>query len=256
MERDNERKRGSEIFLGVIGVATLIVAIIGATFAFFSASTSSDEDAITAGSTTISLNYTDTTGTNLRSSLIPASERVATYAALNQTGTGAGANKQCTDDNANEVCSVYQFTVTNPSATTSQDITFTIDVALNGFTNLKYKIYSGEASDLTAGTTEPAVSESTVLATGIFPSVASGDNHQTVNLTGLNSHLDTTSPGNAVTFTMVIWLNETNSNQSAGASASSPESDEAGKSFAAQMVVTSGSGNGVTGVISSAGNQS
>ena len=33
-----ENKRGSGIFLGVVGVATLVVAIIGATFAFFSAS--------------------------------------------------------------------------------------------------------------------------------------------------------------------------------------------------------------------------
>lgn len=39
-----ENKRGSEIFLGVVGVATLIVAIIGATFAFFSASISGDNN--------------------------------------------------------------------------------------------------------------------------------------------------------------------------------------------------------------------
>ena len=78
-------RRGSEIFLGVIGVATLVVAIIGATFAFFSASTNSDADAISVQSTTLALNYTDITGTNLKSALIPATERVATYAALNQT---------------------------------------------------------------------------------------------------------------------------------------------------------------------------
>ena len=32
-----ENKKGNGIFLGVIGVATLIVAIIGATFKYFSA---------------------------------------------------------------------------------------------------------------------------------------------------------------------------------------------------------------------------
>lgn len=34
-----ENKKGQGIFLGVVGVATLVVAIIGATFAYFSAST-------------------------------------------------------------------------------------------------------------------------------------------------------------------------------------------------------------------------
>ena len=33
-----ENKNGQGIFYGVIGVATLVVAIIGATFAYFSAS--------------------------------------------------------------------------------------------------------------------------------------------------------------------------------------------------------------------------
>ena len=240
-------RRGSEIFLGVIGVATLVVAIIGATFAFFSASANSEEDAITTGSTTITLDYEDDT-LGIRNLLIPASERVATYAALNQTGTGSGNNLQCTDDYGNEVCSVYEFTVSN-SGTTPQAITFTVDVALNGFTNLKYKVYSGVAADLTAGTTEPAVSESTVLATGTFPTVASGATHQTVSLSGLDTTLQTSSPSNEATFTMVIWLNETGENQSAGATATSPETDEAGKSFAAQMIVTGGSGGSVTGRI-------
>lgn len=248
-------RRGSEIFLGVIGVATLVVAIIGATFAFFSASTNSAENAVTAQSTTVSLNYADITGTNLKSALIPAAERIATFAALDQDGSG-NTNEQCVDDNGNDVCGVYQFTVTNPSSTTSQDITFTLDVALNGFTNLKYKIYEGEAADLTAGATSGTPAESTVAESGTFPGVASGAAHQTVALTGLNKQLGTSTSGNdSVTYTMVIWLDETGKNQSAGAGATSPETDEAGKSFAAQMTVTSGSGGGVTGVISAAGTQ-
>ena len=121
-------RRGSEIFLGVIGVATLVVAIIGATFAFFSASTSSANDAISVNSTTLSLNYADTTGTNLKLNLIPATEAIATFAALNQPETNANENEQCIDDNGNEVCSVYRFTVTNPSESTTQDITVTLNL--------------------------------------------------------------------------------------------------------------------------------
>ena len=43
-----ENRKGSGIFLGVVSVATLVVAIIGATFAYFSASVSSNEGAISA----------------------------------------------------------------------------------------------------------------------------------------------------------------------------------------------------------------
>ena len=44
-----ENKKGSGIFLGVVSVATLIVAIIGATFAFFSTQTGSVNNAVNVG---------------------------------------------------------------------------------------------------------------------------------------------------------------------------------------------------------------
>ena len=47
---ENENRKGPGVFYAVVGVATLVVAIIGATFAYFSASTSSSGDDIT-GST-------------------------------------------------------------------------------------------------------------------------------------------------------------------------------------------------------------
>jgi len=46
-----ENNKGRGIFYGVIGVATLVVAIIGATFAYFSAQATTNNDAITAGAT-------------------------------------------------------------------------------------------------------------------------------------------------------------------------------------------------------------
>ena len=246
-------RRGSEIFLGVIGVATLVVAIIGATFAFFSASTNSDVNAVNVSSTTLGLGYDDTTGTLLKTNLIPAVEGIATYAALDQDSTTS--NAQCVDDVGNSVCSVYQFTVTNTNTTTTQEVDFSIEVALNGFTNLKYKVYEGTASSLTSGL--PSGTASTVAATGTFPSVASGSAHETVQLAGLHKSLGTVASGNGknndVTYTMVIWLNETNANQSAGENPTSPATNEAGQNFAAQMKVTSGSGAGVTGVISATG---
>lgn len=243
-------RRGSEIFLGVIGVATLVVAIIGATFAFFSASTNSDANAVSVTSTTISLNYVDNVGTNLKTALIPASDRIATYAALDQDGTG-NTNPQCVDDNGNDVCGVYQFTVSNPSTTTSQDISYTLDVVLNTFSNLHYKIYEGTASALTAGGVTGNPAESTVVASGTFPAVAETGSHQTVELEDLNTQLGRTSPSNSKTYTMVIWIHEIKDDEGVGNG--DQTTVDSGKSFAAQMIVTSGSGGGVTGVIAAAG---
>ena len=36
--------KGQTIFLTIVGIATLLVAVVGATFAWFSIGTSSDED--------------------------------------------------------------------------------------------------------------------------------------------------------------------------------------------------------------------
>ena len=41
-----ENKKGNGVFLGVVAVATLIVAIIGATFAYFSITAQSAENAV------------------------------------------------------------------------------------------------------------------------------------------------------------------------------------------------------------------
>ena len=43
---EREDKKGNGLFLGIVGVATLIVAIIGASFAYFSIQASSEEGAV------------------------------------------------------------------------------------------------------------------------------------------------------------------------------------------------------------------
>ena len=56
MGNDN---RGRDIFYGVVAVATLIVAIIGATLAYFSVTASSNEVAINATADRVSIDYLD-----------------------------------------------------------------------------------------------------------------------------------------------------------------------------------------------------
>ena len=135
-----ENKKGSGIFLGVIGVATLIVAIIGATFAFFSAQTNSTETAITAQGAILKLGFEeDPSGLNQH--LIPATYRIAEFAALSTEYIGENRANECLDDNQNEVCGVYYFTVGNPSATTQQDLYGSVVVQSNSFANLMFQVY-------------------------------------------------------------------------------------------------------------------
>ena len=113
----NEQKNnGRGIFYGVIGVATLVVAIIGATFAYFTASASS-ENKITGNMATINigLEVTKVTTSGDVSGLIPMSNNMVEVA-VNTTTANRGNTNICIDDNGNAVCQVYKATVSNTSA--------------------------------------------------------------------------------------------------------------------------------------------
>ena len=133
-----ENKRGSEIFLGVVGVATLLVAIIGATFAYFSATATSAENAIRIQGAQLSLGYGDDEGKGLKSAMIPATYGVAKTAAF--TPSKIASKQECVDDNGNQVCSVYRFRIGNPSTTTKMTITGEIKSVINEFTHLSFAL--------------------------------------------------------------------------------------------------------------------
>ena len=166
-----ENKKGSGIFLSVIGVATLIVAIIGATFAYFSATASSYND-VNVASTSLSLGFYGDPS-RLKTNLIPAHHETAQYSAFDAdwvaaTGSVPGdedgdgvvepdekitAMGECMDQNNNEICSVYEFTIGNPSETTKMTIDAEIQVVKNEFANLYYAIYD-ENNQMVVGPTK------------------------------------------------------------------------------------------------------
>ena len=135
--------KGRGLFYGVIAVATFIVMAVGATFAYFTATTSSTNTAVTAGSTTLQLEYIsyETAWNNL--DLIPADIRVVQWSfekqndtTLNSGGLNATkGNLLCKDDYGNSICSVYVFQVTN-SAASPQTLSLSVVSKLNTFYNL------------------------------------------------------------------------------------------------------------------------
>ena len=79
-----ENQNGKGIFYGVIGVATLVVAIIGATFAYFSASNTVTNISGKAGTAALGLTMEKFAGTNANG-LIPLNDSDLTKAVNSTT---------------------------------------------------------------------------------------------------------------------------------------------------------------------------
>ena len=147
---ENNRK-GNGIFLGIVSVSTLVVAIIGATFAYFSASTQSEEDAVNLTAYEFSLSMSvSPIFPNGATKLIPLDpdKEIEGYEgdydknllyALNV------AEDACIDNNKLQVCALYQVIIenqnTNPITLGGQIRTVTNTPGSGGepFTNLKYQ---------------------------------------------------------------------------------------------------------------------
>lgn len=139
----NENK-SRDIFYGVVAIATLIVALVGATLAYFSISDGSSEDAVNAQATVIKIDYNDSQQvTAAADELIPSSFSYvkAAYerkAASGDFGTEAAlGDNVCIDDGGMEICSIYRFTVTSDAPRT---IAATLNNEQNGFNNLSYAL--------------------------------------------------------------------------------------------------------------------
>lgn len=117
--KENNKNNGRGIFYGVIGVATLVVAIIGATFAYFTASATAVNN-ITGNMATISmdLSITKLVDPGETSGMIPMSNNMIETAVSGKQGETSKSNKTCVDDNGNAVCQIYKVTITNNSSAT------------------------------------------------------------------------------------------------------------------------------------------
>lgn len=135
--------RGRDIFYGVVAVATLIVAIVGATLAYFSISVSSNEGAVNAMSANVSISYDDGQQVTAQADeLIPASLDVvkAVYEKHIKLAKPEDLTSEnnCIDDNEMQVCSAYRFTV---GSNVERMISATLNNEENGFTYLSYAVY-------------------------------------------------------------------------------------------------------------------
>lgn len=158
----NNSNNKTNTFNLVIGIATLLIAILGATFAYFSATARSAENDVTVKSAYVSITYEG--GPEIKATnLIPATQTVAinkyqkdvapynpevdgemitdydSYSAVDQI------DRKCVDAKGKEVCYVYQFAIESDGEVGGKTpILASLKINHNQFSNLSYMIYEVE----------------------------------------------------------------------------------------------------------------
>lgn len=197
---EKEDKRG--IFFGVIGVLTLIVAIIGASFAYFSINAKSDKDAVKVKAASVQIVYDDGEKIAIEN-LIPSTEAVVQEtvrrAAAGESDSEGNNYVSCRDDKGYTVCGFYDFTLTNNGDGAVKVKAYVEPTALTdgekAFTNLNFVLY-----DVTNGGNGTSVGKGTFSYEGNFGIVG--------NPATLDSTLDLAGNGTTQKYRLFVWLNE------------------------------------------------
>lgn len=211
-----ESNNGKGLFYGVVGVATLIVAIIGATFAWFTATAGAQTEKEIIRTGTLLISYTE--GTLLKAeNLKPATQQQVT-AAYN-TGNCKHAADVTDSINNEPICAVYSFTVENTGS-----LTAILNASASNFTITDLSTNRVDDGLATAVTKEEEITNGyfkyIILSDGadIGDAAVSNSLANASNLTLSNATL---TPGNSSEYHVVVWLDENagNSYQSISVSA-------------------------------------
>lgn len=204
-----ESNNGRGIFYGVMGVATLVVAIVGATFAYFAASTNGATGAAAANSANVSgtLKITQD-GQYVAPDLIPASSKTM-LASFAQTGDATAKTGKCRGASAANkegnygMCSYYTFTVTNTSSVATQ-VYLSLKTDGNNFDDsFKYCVYEGETTDATAQACK-TVPTGTEQFASVNLAASTGSKQYTIVLYYENTAEDQTSGGAGKAYTGTV----------------------------------------------------
>ena len=214
MEENN--RKGTGVFYAVVGVATLVVAIIGATFAFFSASATNDKqitgNTAAAGGIELAVTKITDTGSNMIPLNLISNQTAKDTVDQFEDALGTTKGASCKDSNGNNVCQVYSITVTNKSTTSSVQVRGTLNLDTQS-ANMKWQLLSN-------GTATTRADFATVVDKGTTGNITVGGNISTP-VTGdsekvkaaASDTLGFTSTDNSRTYYVLVWLEETGAEQ-------------------------------------------
>ena len=272
---DNKKKK--TLFLLIVAIAFIILIAVGSTFAYFSANVASEEGAVDVGAAVFSIALKDDSSLT-KSNIIPSKEKYVNLAIdrLDENGEFIRPYKEgnqtitdktvCIDDNLNEICSLYTFTVENPMTEMELPLYVSIIPSVNTFTNLKFKIIEILHNEETGYYVNEVVGGTWLVdsryfvddATGAYIKDENGDRVPKPNFDELTSKpleikdmlkmlpkaIDDKTPSET-TFTLVLWVDEIDQNQT---------TQDSGQMFAGGIMVSvGGGGTGITGVFSAGG---
>lgn len=251
-----EKKNKTKLFILIVYASTLIVTIIGATFAYFSASVSSDENAVSLTAGEFKIELTDDTSL-IKSKLIPSAEiyvNRASYMRLDDNnnfihpyekdGQKVIEKTACIDDNLQEICSIYTFTIVNPMTTNELPARVTLHPTINSFANLYFKVVDNEKN---------VVMEATHIVNEKTPE---GEKPSSIILDGIELTLPKATKDkdsgkvipSTATYSIILWIMETGTDQTI---------EDGSQVFAGSIQVESigADGGGITGVFSAGGEE-
>ena len=230
---ENSRK-GPGVFYAVVGVATLVVAIIGATFAFFSASTGQQGSGTVQGQTqnisgaslTLTVNKIDFHSSNNTAydTLVPAyfgtcaAGDVSTYSCtangvkvtdpthLTANEVSSMISRKCANDGFTG-CHMYTITFSTTQSVTNANLL--LDLSLTGSpTNTTQWGYALFTSTGTPASGTPGTI-TLLTGNGIPGSIGSGINDLDIYNNG------SLTAGNSVVYYLVVYVNDTDAAQNA-----------------------------------------
>ena len=223
---ENNKKGFNSLYL-VLGVATLVVAIVGATFAYFSASQTNNNitgNIAEAGGLVLdvkSITY-DPSFATTGNSIIPLDLIAGNTVDDEEEAVDAGdqftsaINNKCIDDLGNNICEVYKITVTNQSETSTVQIRGTLSLTSNA-TNMYWKQINATTTTTsnTVGEGEEAVTTNyeildTATEVTNYVAVKQGTedgNYLTVDENGAVTNISLTGGASKV-FYVIVWLEE------------------------------------------------
>ena len=246
-----ENKKGSGVFLGVVSVATLIVAIIGATFAFFSTQTGSGNNAVNVGA------YEFATSVKSVERVYPTTDDEAKFTQgiipLNATNKitetettylmrAIANDRKCIDEKGHMVCVLYKVTLTN-SSTLAAEMNLSVktitNTAATGSGRTPFKDLTFQALSSTDGNAFTLKGQAaTLLETADQSVTIKADESNDLTITA-EAATDANTPKETVHY-FVIYLNE--------ASAEADQSSQMGAKFTGQLeYTTTTGGNRLTG---------
>ena len=262
------KKKKSQLFIMIVYVATIIVTLVGATFAYFSASVKSKENAVGMTAAVFKVELEDDKDL-IKTKLIPSEEIYVDRATIERLDENKNfikpyedenkelvkAKTACIDDHLNEICSIYTFTIINPMTTTELPAHVTLIPSINSFSNLYFKIVDENKNVVMPAThikddrpyTFDEKGKKVFAANSqISPIVLSGIN-VTLPKATKDEKTGKVIPSKA-TFSIILWIMETGNNQTRV---------DGSQVFAGGIKVESSgaNGGGITGTLTAGGEE-